>query len=429
MTNPSHRPGARHVARAPLPSTLKLLLPLVLLGTPAGSWAEPLTFSGALRAAETGSPDLAAKELGVRAARSAAIPAGALPDPKLFGGLEQFPISGPPSFSFDDDMTMVSVGVMQDVPNRATRRARVARAQAEVEVASAELRTHHREVAEATARAWLELFYVERRLAALGAVERENRILAETVPALIGSGTALPADSVSPGLESAALADRRAELNSQGLKARAELRRWVGAAADEPLASAAPTFPIDPAGLRAGLDDHPVLRAFEPALARAEAETREARAGRRPGFGVQAAFHARNPDFGNMVSAQVTVDLPVFASRRQDPLIAAKALQASRIRVEQQAARRRLASELDAVLAEYGALAEELKRARDTTLPLARRKAELQLASFRAAKIPFEPVLQARREQVEAELKIIELEAKTAQRAARLALYFGSEQP
>lgn len=412
-----------------LSPVLRVLLPLALLGAPAVGWAEPLTFSEALRAAVAESPDLAAGELSVRAARSAAGPAGALPDPKLFAGLENFPISGPPAFSFDDDMTMLTVGVMQEFPNRAKRGARVARAQAEIEAAQAEVASQRREVLDAAARAWIELLYVERRIAALGLLDRENRILAETVPGLIGSGAALPADSTEPGLETAALANRRAELNSLKLKARAELRRWVGVLGNEGVAPTAPTFSIDPARLRAGLDEHPVLRAFEPALARAEAETREARAARRPDFAVQAGFGARNPDYGHMVSAQVTIDLPVFASRRQDPLIAAKAAQAGRVRLQQEAARRRLAAELDSDLAEHQALAEELKRTRETILPLARRKAELQLASFRAATIPFAPVLEARREQAEAELRIIELEGEVAAKAARLTLYFGSEQP
>ena len=419
------RSGRASPDRRRAASVLRLVLPLVLLGASAA--AEPLTFEAAVRTAMRESPDLAARELEVEAARSAAIPAGALPDPKLFAGLENFPVSGPPAFSFDDDMTMLTVGVMQEFPNRAKRGARVARANAEVEIARAQLLTHHREVAEATAQAWLEAFYRERSLAALSAVDRENRLLAEVVPGLIGSGTALPADAVEPGLESARLADRRARLNSERLQARAELRRWIGPAADEPLGGEAPVFRVDPAVLRAALDDHPSLRAYEPVIARAEAEVREARAAKRPDFSVQAGFQARNPDYGHMVSAQVTLDLPLFAARRQDPLIAARAAQASRVRVEREAARRRLAAELDATLARYAASAEELKRIRDTTLPLARRKTELQLASFRAGTIAFDPVAKARREQVETELKIIELEEQTAKAAARLVVYFGRE--
>ena len=417
----------RLTVRRPATEPLGVVLTLLLLGAPAAAGAEPLTFEAALRTATGESPELAAGELGVRAAREAAVPAGALPDPKLFAGLENFPVTGPNAASFDEGMTMVTVGVMQDFPNRAKRRARVERAGAEVDVARLELLTRQREVLDAAAQAWLDAFYSERRIAALGAADREARLAAETVPALIGSGAALPADAVEPGLESASLANRRAVLNSRRLEARAQLRRWVGTVADEPLAAEAPRFSIDPARLRAGLDAHPVLRAYGPALARAEAEVREARAAKRPDFSVQAGLQARKPDYGHMVSAQVTLDLPLFASRRQDPLIRAKALQANRIRVDRDAARRQLAAELDAALARHAASAEELKRTRTTTLPLARQKTELQLASFRAARAPFDSVLEARREQVEVELRIIELEAETAKAAARLAVYFGSE--
>jgi cobalt-zinc-cadmium efflux system outer membrane protein len=53
--------------------------------------AAPMTFDAALRRAEHGAPSLAAKALDVAAARSSAVAAGRLPDPKLRLGLENFP--------------------------------------------------------------------------------------------------------------------------------------------------------------------------------------------------------------------------------------------------------------------------------------------------------------------------------------------------
>src|SRR2546423_8703809 len=106
----------------------------------------------------TESPEVAAKESTVESARSAAIPAGALPDPKLFFGADNYPVTGPNAGTFHDEMTMLSAGVMQEFPNGEKRRARVARAQAEVGVASFEVLAHHRELAAAAAQAWLDLY-------------------------------------------------------------------------------------------------------------------------------------------------------------------------------------------------------------------------------------------------------------------------------
>ncbi|HBM09090.1 MAG TPA: hypothetical protein DD403_13450, partial [Pseudomonas sp.] len=95
-----------------------------------------LTLEQALSLAEQQAPSLAAQTANLHAARSAAIPAGELPDPKLRLGLQNVPIEGDTRWRLDEEaMTMQMVGVMQDVPNRAKRRARIEAAQAGVALA------------------------------------------------------------------------------------------------------------------------------------------------------------------------------------------------------------------------------------------------------------------------------------------------------
>lgn len=392
---------------------------------PQSDQTAPLTLGAAVDLASAQAPQLQAKALEVEAARATGVPAAALPDPKLFVGVENFPVTGPRAMEpSGSEMTMYTVGIMQEIPNPAKRRARAARAEAEVGVAAADLALEHRQIRTNAALAWVELYFLERRLDALQALEREIRLLDETVPARIASGSAPIAEATAPALAAAALANRRTELRAQAEKARAELARWIGGAARQPLAGAAQNLTPESARLRSDLENHPVLRAYDPAIARAEAEAREARAAKRPDWAVQAAFHGRDPDYGQMVSAMVTVDLPLFTSRRQEPLIQAAVLRAGRLRAEREAARRELASELEKTLAEYSAAAEELKRTEETILPLARQKVELQTASYRARQVPFDVVLDARREEVETELKIVELQSEAAKAAARLTYFF-----
>ena len=83
--------------------------------------AAPLTYDAALRLADQTAPSLQASGLDVRAARSSAIAAGRLPDPKLEFGVEGFPVSGPLAFHPErDDFSNVELGVMQDVPSGAS---------------------------------------------------------------------------------------------------------------------------------------------------------------------------------------------------------------------------------------------------------------------------------------------------------------------
>ena len=101
--------------------------------------ANALTFDDALRLAEQQAPSLQAEAAKLQAARSDAIPAGELPDPKLLLGVQSVPIEGSERWSLDrDGMTMSMVGLMQDMPNRDKRRARVEVARAGIERAAAE---------------------------------------------------------------------------------------------------------------------------------------------------------------------------------------------------------------------------------------------------------------------------------------------------
>ena len=111
-----------------------------------------LTLDEALRQAEREAPSLAAQAAQVDSLRNSAIPAGALPDPKLLLGLQNVPIEGDNRGRFDrEPMTMQMVGVMQEVPNRAKRRARVEAAEAGVLSAAAQERVERLRVRRQTA--------------------------------------------------------------------------------------------------------------------------------------------------------------------------------------------------------------------------------------------------------------------------------------
>src|SRR3546814_2571981 len=110
---------------------------LLFAAMPGLAFAQPLTFEDALSRAEA-APSVQARSLDVEARRSAAIAAGRLPDPKLGVGLDNFPVSGPPAFTYaGDSMPMARVGISQAVPNAAKRHAQPARAQADLAAAEA----------------------------------------------------------------------------------------------------------------------------------------------------------------------------------------------------------------------------------------------------------------------------------------------------
>lgn len=392
--------------------------------------AAPLSFTAALNLAEHQSPNLAANTAQINAAQSSAIPAGALPDPKLFIGIDNLPVTGEDRGHLNRDfMTMQKIGIMQEVPNADKRKAREAVASASIDVASAERQITRLQVRRDTAIAWLNVYYVERKFALFDALDQENKILTDAVKAQIAGGRSPVVDAVMPRQEAVQLADRRDDLASDLAKARATLRRYVGMAANEPLTGEPPVPLLDAEHLRQQLHQHPELQAFAAQTRKAEAEVHEADAMKRSDWGVELAYQKRAPQYSDMISVQFTFDLPIATARRQDPLIAAKQQDLVRIEADREAMLRDHANQLENDLADYATLKRQLDRAEQTALPLAQQKVDLQTASYKAGKGDLTSLLAARRELIDQRLKIIEWQARHAVIAAQLHFAYGETAP
>jgi len=388
--------------------------------------AEALSLGAALILAEQQSPDLVSQTADVDAARSLSKSAGTLPTPRLAMGIENMPVSGVDQWSLGRDfMTMRKIGLMQELPNSKKRSAQIDVATAAIERTEAQRHAQRLNVRRDTAIAWLNRYYLERRLQLLDDLEHENQLFADNVQALLGSGKAMPADAVAPRQEAAEIADRRDALNANIAKAKAGLRRFIGMAADVELTSEAPVFPVNTDELREHVHEHADLQVYTPMLAIAQAEVREAQAMKRPDWEVEVSYGKRGAAFADMVSAQVTIGLPLFSDTRIEPQIAAKRQAVTRITAERDAMLREHTETLEAEIADYSAVTRQLTRARDIKLLLAQQKVDLQFSSYQANKADLSAVLEARRELINERLKLIELEANQAALAAKLYYAYG----
>ena len=390
--------------------------------------AGPLTFAQALDRAAAGAPSLQAAALQTEAARAASRAAGALPDPKLNVGVEGFPISGPNAgHPSRDDFSDVRVGIMQDVPNKGRRQAAVAGATAAISQAEAARLVELRKVRVATALAWIDVAYAERRLAAVDQVLASLRPLWEAQPSAVAAGRQRPGQALSPIQMRATLEDRRSEQVANLAGARAELTRWTGEAAPS-VVGAPPEYQIDPAELRAALETNPTLLAYRSAASRADAEVNAARAAEHPDWGWEVAYQRRDPRFGDMLSAGVTVSLPLFANSRQAPLIAARRADAARVNADRDDARRGLAAQLDTDLADHDMHHDQWMRTTGVVVPAAQQRADLETASYAAGTATLADVLDAMMALADAKLTALEREATVVRDGARIVLTYGSDQ-
>jgi len=403
---------------------------LLLAGIPSVAFAAPLTFSYAVSSALQQSPELSASQTGIHSAQAAAIPAGTLPDPKLVAGLDNFPVSGPMANSLtEESMTMEKIGLMQEFPNSAKRDAREDVANALVGQAGSQHRILQTDVAQGTAVAWLSRYYLEQQLGLLHQLEQENGLLGKTLQAQIVSGRTPLADSLNADEKQAELADREDQLQRELRSATANLSRYIGADAQQPLAGNAPDLPVDGATYLKILHKTPKIQAYNSEAEKARAQLRAAQAEKIPDWSVELDYQRRDPQFGNMVSVQFTVGLPVFAASRQDPVIAAKTLDLTQVGELRDAALRQQTNQLNNDLADYATLTRQIERIDQSWLPLARQKVTLLNASYSRGTGEGTALINARSAVLEQQLRKAGLQSQRAQLAASLYYSFAGVQP
>ena len=415
-------------ARRVAPIWVRVALVSCALVAASAARAEPLTYTQALALARSDAPGVRAGALGVAAAEASVEAAGRLPDPRLSFGLDGFPVSGPAAGRFDGiEMTNVQVGLQQEVPSRARRRAERRIAEADIGVARAREDITLWDVQVATGQAWIDLYYAERRLAEMDDVLTALDPLWETAPSGVASGASRPAQSLGPVELRAALDDRRDGLRVDLVRARAELSRWTG----DPMpgvTGSPPSIDLEPGVFDVDLDRLPTLRAYGAVQDRADADLDLARAARRPDWSFEAGYARRDPMFGDLVSVGASVSLPLFQGSRQAPVIAARAADARRVSAEREAVEREWAATLKGDLAEYEVDRSRWIRARDVVLPNLRTRADLETASYGAGRAGIMEVLDAFTALANGRLDALDKEADVARRAVRFTLIYGNDQ-
>jgi outer membrane protein, heavy metal efflux system len=160
----------------------------------------------------------------------------------------------------------------------------------------------------------------------------------------------------------------------------------------------------------------------------AEADVSLARAEKRPDWGFELAYQKRGSGYGDMVSLGATMSLPLFTRKRQDPRIDAAVASEGAVLAQREDVRRALRAELEAGLADHVMHHGQWMRAKDTLLPLARQRADLETVSYSAGRATLLDLIQAQTMFAGAALQMLDREATVARDAARLVLTYGGDQ-
>ena len=395
----------------------------LLLGACACFWwsvaqAQPaLTMAQALELAQTRSRQLPAQDAAALAARERAIAAGQLPDPVLKASLTNLPVDGPDRFSLTRDfMTMRSIGVMQEFTRSDKRTARAARFAREADVAEAARLLALAELRRATATAWLERHYLERVRDEQASLRREAALQIEAADAAYRGGRGSQADVFAARSAVARIDDEMLQTARQITTAQTRLARWVGTAADQPLAPA-PSFDrllFGLGDLMTRIEEHPRIVWLQRQEAVAAAQADVARSNRRADWSLELMYSQRGPAYSNMVSVNLSLPLQWDPAQRQDRELAATLATQQQVRDERDETLRELMANARAMVQEWQHNRDRLALFDAQLLPLASERTRAALAAYRGGVGPLVAVLDARRNEIDTRLDQLRLAMETA---------------
>lgn len=378
---------------------LPFLALFVLVPTHASADATaPLSLEDAVGLAEQQAPSLVARQAALDSANQAIGPASQLPDPELVAGIDNLPVTTSDAFSLNRDfMTMRKVGVMQTFTRRAKRDARARRAEAGAEREHALLLNERLSTREAAAQAWVARWSAERRLALLQSLRPRAEAQAAAAAAALSGGRGSAADGIAAQSARAMLEDRITQAQRDVDAARADFARWLPDAAERELGDAPSWSDLgaDPEAILEHVGRHRELLAYDAMEHAANAEVELARAEKKPDWSVEFDFAQRGPAYSNMISLELRVPLPLFAARRQDPLIASKQAAAAQIEAERADALRMHTAELRKTVAAWRSALERSTRYEHELLPLADDRAAAALAAYRGGRGDLQATLSA----------------------------------
>jgi outer membrane protein TolC len=271
--------------------------------------------------------------------QEAGVASSTLMDPKLKFGVGGMPVD---SFKFGDDpATNVSVSLMQQFSRGDTLRLQQQKADYTAQGLNWSLADRERVIAKSVTNLWLELAYAQKAQAILLSSKTLMSELERDISSNYALGKTETQDVLNAELQVARL-DEKLQANRQlQQRIQGQLSEWLGDGwlLDIPridIESSQNWQSLDAlfsAGMKTNyyqeLAQHPMLKAIDSVIAGSQTQISIAEQSYKPEFGVEVMYAYRQGNnmkgepASDLVSAYLTVDLPLFTDKRQDRMVSA----------------------------------------------------------------------------------------------------------
>ncbi len=368
---------------------------------------QPLTLAEAIQLATQSQPLLQSLDNAADSTRQAAVAEGQLPDPKLKFGMINLPVTTRDALHFDrDDQTMVNVGFSQEMIPLKKREVASSKMLAEADQFHTEQIATARSIERDVALAWLDVYEAQRKSELYQRIADEMSAERKVLAAGVSSGGAKTSEVLAVDTEVSLTNEKRIFAERDERKARAALARWIGNSASRQISPELPvmTNSLNQAAIQKELDNHPLLKNAYQSEKVAQLDVESAQANLQRNWGWEVGYGKRFADRSDMLSFQVSMDLQLDRTNRQDRRTAEKLVLVEKAHKVTEDKRRELSADLEDALADAEA-AEARESVRLTSLiPNAKARLSVAQAGYAAGKNSLGEVWEARRAMIEIEL-------------------------
>ncbi|MDA3869140.1 MAG: TolC family protein [Gammaproteobacteria bacterium] len=360
-----------------------------------------LTLSEAESIAQRNDPLFENHKAIARAWNNEAVADNQLPDPKLRFGLSNVPLDT--LSTTQEPMTQFIVGVQQAFPKGDSLALKQLQSewQAKAELARAEDR--QRKLKMNIREDFFNLYYQVEAARIIRGSRRLFSQLVQITESQYASGRVNQQDVLRADLELSRLDDRAIIIQTEEEMLRADLSRWLGKAAWQPIAAEFPELPEISAAddINALITSHPAIIVENAKLEAGRQGSAIAKQQYKPGWGLSLEYRKRfgeNPDTSDradMMAAMATLDIPLFTENRQDKRVAASEEKISAVRWARDDQLRKLKQIYDRAGARLKGLDERRRNYKDDLIRSAESNTKSALKAYQSGVTEFTSLMRA----------------------------------
>lgn len=356
------------------------------------------------------------------AMRESGIANSTLTDPKLKFGVGGLPVD---SFKFDDDpMTNISLGLMQQFSRGSTLGLQQRQANQQADGMALQIAVRELEIANSMTQLWLELGYQQKAHSVLLENHRLMQDMERFVQTNYAIGKSEAQDLLNAQLQVSQIEEKLQANRQMQRRIISQLSEWLGSnwlyRTDSLQASNQLDWGLLEQRLNNSvsstehyqqLNQHPMVQMADIAISTNQIQVEIAEQAYTPQFGVEVMYAYRQADgmkgdpASDLVSAYLTMDVPLFTGNRQDRQHSAAQYQVGAAKAQKDTLLSQMNAKVNTLLIDKTNLEQRLNRYQSTLLPQAKSRSKAVERGYQNNTAQFNTVITANQDELALQLE------------------------